>query len=378
MENTLAGRDLLRLLDFSPAEVALVLETAAYQKAAWAAGEHEAPLAGQAVAIILEKPSLRTRNSFEVAAFRLGCHPGVMADNCSAFSRGETVQDTIKVLQLEKPSLRTRNSFEVAAFRLGCHPGVMADNCSAFSRGETVQDTIKVLQNFYECIVLRTFAHSKIEEVAAVADVPVVNALTDGFHPCQILADLLTIREHLGDPRGLTMAYVGDGNNMANTYLEAGALTGMNVRIASPEGYEVDESVYQECVEAAERYGTGAVLELLRDPVQAVSGADIVVTDTWTSMGDEDQHDARLRAFDGYQVNSELMAHARPQAIFMHCLPAHRGEEVTDEVMDGTSSVVYDEAGNRLHAQKAVLSLLMGAKVPQDVLEKASSHWAGQ
>lgn len=329
MENALAGRDLLRLLGLAPEEVALVLETAAFQKAAWASGDHGAPLAGQAVAIILEKPSLRTRNSFEVAAFRLGCHPGVMADNCSAFSRGETVQDTIKVLQ-----------------------------------------------NFYECIVLRTFAHSKVEEVAAVADVPVVNALTDGFHPCQILADLLTIREHLGDPRGLTMAYVGDGNNMANSYLEAGALTGMHVRVASPEGYEVDPDVYRECVAAAERYGTAAKLELLRDPVQAVTGADIVVTDTWTSMGDEAQHDIRLKAFGGYQVNSGLMAHANPGAIFMHCLPAHRGEEVTDEVMDGPSSVVYDEAGNRLHAQKAVLSLLMGAPAPEEALERAAASWA--
>lgn len=328
MENTLAGRDLLRLLDLTPEEVSLLLEMASCQKAAWNAGDHEAPLAGQAVAIILEKPSLRTRNSFEVAAFRLGCHPGVMADNCSAFSRGETVKDTIKVLQ-----------------------------------------------NFYDCIVLRTFAHSKVEEVAEVADVPVVNALTDGYHPCQILADLLTIREHLGDPRGLTMAYVGDGNNMANSYLEAGALTGMNVRVASPEGYEVAPEVLGECRDAAERFDTGAVLELMRDPFEAVAGADIVVTDTWTSMGDEDQHDARLAAFDGYQVNSSLMAKAKPGAIFMHCLPAHRGEEVTDEVMDGASSVVYDEAGNRLHAQKAVLSLLMGAPVPQEALERAEAAW---
>lgn len=326
MHNTLAGRDLLRLLDLTPAEVALVLKTAACQKADWAAGIHEAPLAGQAVAIIMEKPSLRTRNSFEIAAFRLGCHPGVMADSCSAFSRGETVEDTTKVLQ-----------------------------------------------NFYDCIVLRTFEQGKVEEVARFADVPVVNALTDAYHPCQILADLLTIQEHLGDPRGLTMAYVGDGNNMANTYLEGGALTGMNVRVASPEGFEVDPAVFAECIEAAERWGTGAELALMRDPVEAVAGADIVVTDTWTSMGDEDEHDARVAAFQGYQVNAELMAHAKPGAIFMHCLPAHRGEEVTDEVMGAPYSVIYDEAGNRLHAQKAVLSLLMGAPAPQAALEAAAA-----
>ncbi len=328
MENKLAGRDLLRLLDLTPAEVALVLETAARQKAAWDAGVHDAPLAGKAVAIILEKPSMRTRNSFEVGAYRLGAHPGVMADDHSAFSRGETVEDTVKVLE-----------------------------------------------RFYDCIVLRTFAHAKVEEVAKFASVPVINALTDGFHPCQILADLLTIREHLGDPRNLTMAYVGDGNNMANGYLEGGALTGMDVRVASPQGYEVDRAVFDECVAAAERYGTGARLTLTNDPVAAVAGADIVVTDTWTSMGDEEQHDARVAAFQGFQVNAELMAHANEGAVFMHCLPAHRGEEVTDEVMAAPYSVIYDEAGNRLHAQKAVMALLMGVPAPDGALEAAAAAW---
>lgn len=328
MERILAGRDLLRLLDFTPAEVALVLETAARQKADWKAGVHDAPLAGQAVAIIMEKPSLRTRNSFEIGAFRLGCHPGVMADTTSAFSRGETIEDTVKVLE-----------------------------------------------RFYDCIVLRTFAQAKIEEVALHASVPVINALTDDYHPCQILADLLTIREHLGSPAGLTMAYVGDGNNMSNTYLEAGALTGMNVRVASPEGFEVDRAVFDECVAAAQKYGTGAKLELMRDPVEAVTGADIVVTDTWTSMGDEAEHDARVAAFQGYQVNAELMAHAKEGAIFMHCLPAHRGEEVTDEVMGMPCSVIYDEAENRLHAQKAVMSLLMGVPAPVCAVEAAQAAW---
>lgn len=329
MENTLAGRDLLRLLDLTPAEVALVLETAARQKAAWAAGVHDAPLAGKAVAIIMEKPSLRTRNSFEIGAYRLGAHPGVMADDHSAFSRGETVEDTVKVLQ-----------------------------------------------NFYDCIVLRTFAQEKIEEVARCADVPVINALTDSFHPCQILADFLTAREHGKELRGLNLTYVGDGNNMANTYLEGGALMGMHVRIASPEGFEVSPQVLQECRDAAERFGTGATLELMRDPVAAVEGADVVLTDTWTSMGDEDEHDARVAAFQGYQVDAALMAHAKDDALFMHCLPAHRGEEVTDEVMRAPYSVIYDEAGNRLHAQKAVMALLMGAPVPEGALEAAAA-WEG-
>ena len=308
--NPLAGRDVLRLLDLSPDEVELVLDTAAKQKADWAAGIHEAPYAGKAVAIILEKPSLRTRNSFDVGVTRLGAHSVIMSDDHSAFSRGETVKDTTMVLE-----------------------------------------------RFVDAIVLRTFAQSKVAEVAHWASIPVVNALTDDFHPCQVLADLLTIREHLGAPAGLTMAYVGDGNNMANSYLEGGALTGMNVVVATPEGYEPDEAVFAECLEVAAR--TGAELRLTHDPVDAVAGAQIVVTDTWTSMGDEEEHDKRLADFEGFQVNAQLMEKAAEGAIFMHCLPAHRGEEVTDEVMDGPQSVVYDEAENRLHAQKALISLLL-------------------
>ena len=308
--NPLAGRDVLRLLDLSPDEVELVLDTAAKQKADWDAGIHEAPYAGKAVAIILEKPSLRTRNSFDVGVTRLGAHSVIMSDDHSAFSRGETVKDTTMVLE-----------------------------------------------RFVDAIVLRTFAQSKVAEVAHWASIPVVNALTDDFHPCQVLADLLTIREHLGAPAGLTMAYVGDGNNMANSYLEGGALTGMNVVVATPEGYEPDESVFAECLEVAAR--TGAKLRLTHDPVDAVAGAQIVVTDTWTSMGDEEEHDKRLADFEGFQVNAQLMEKAAEGAIFMHCLPAHRGEEVTDEVMDGPQSVVYDEAENRLHAQKALISLLL-------------------
>lgn len=308
--NTLAGRDVLRLLDLSPAEVALVLDTATEQKAAWAAGDTSAPLAGRSVAIILEKPSMRTRVSFEV-----GC------------------------------------------VRLGAHPVVMTGDGSAFSRGESVQDTTLVLERFCDAIVLRTFAQDKIAEVAKWASVPVVNALTDDFHPCQGLADLLTIREHKGDLKGLTLAYVGDGNNMAGTYLEAGALTGMHVRIATPVSYECAPELVSECAEVA--LTTGGSISVGVDPIAAVSGADIVVTDTWASMGDEDDHDARLAPFAPFQVNAALMAHADSAAIFLHCLPAHRGEEVLDEVADAPYSRIYDEAENRLHAQKALLSLLM-------------------
>lgn len=308
--NPLAGRDVLRLLDLSPEEVELVLDTAAKQKADWAAGIHEKPYEGKAVAIILEKPSMRTRNSFDVGVTRLGAHSIVMSDSVSAFSRGESVKDTTMVLE-----------------------------------------------RFVDAIVIRTFAQSKVEEIAKWASIPVVNALTDDYHPCQVLADLLTAREHLGELDKLTLAYVGDGNNMANTYLEGGALTGMKVRIATPEGYEPMASCYAECQEVAK--GTGAELTLMRDPEEAIRGADIVITDTWASMGEEAEHDARLKTFQSYQVDGRMMALAKDSAIFMHCLPAHRGEEVTDEVMDGPQSAIYDEAENRLHAQKALLSLLM-------------------
>jgi ornithine carbamoyltransferase len=308
--NPLAGRDVLRLLDLSPSELHLVLKTAAAQKAAWGAGWQDHPYEGKAVAVILEKPSLRTRNSFEVGICRLGAQPVIMSDSNSAFSRGETIKDTTLVLE-----------------------------------------------RFVDAIVIRTFAQARVAEIARWASIPVVNALTDDFHPCQVLADLLTIQEHRGVLEEQVVAYIGDGNNMANTYLEGAALAGMQIRIATPEGFAVDEGIVAQCATVAAR--TGAQLHIGTDPVAAVAGADVVITDTWTSMGDEAEHDARLAAFDGFQVTAELMAQAAPDAIFMHCLPAHRGEEVTDEVMDGPWSVIYDEAENRLHAQKALLSLVM-------------------
>lgn len=312
-KNPLAGRDVLRLLDLTPEEFELVLDTAAKQKADWAAGIHDKPQADKAVAIILEKPSLRTRASFEIGAARLGAHPLVMSDKHSAFSRGETVHDTTLVLE-----------------------------------------------RFTDAIVIRTFAQSKVEEIAHWAKVPVINALTDDFHPCQGLADALTIREHKGKLAGLTLAYVGDGNNMSNTYVELGALAGMHVKIGCPETHPTNAKVVDEAREAAQK--TGASIDVFDNPRDAVRDADVVITDTWTSMGDEAEHDKRLKEFEGFQVNDELMALAKDDAIFMHCLPAHRGEEVTDEVMDGSHSVIFDEAENRLHAQKALLSLVMEDK----------------
>jgi ornithine carbamoyltransferase len=257
-----------------------------------------------------------------------------------------------------KPSLRTRVSFEVGCTQLGVHPVVMGPY-DAFSRHETVHDTIKVLERYVELIVLRTFAHSHIEEVAEYASVPVINALTDDFHPCQGLADLLTIRQHKGALQGLKLAYVGDGNNMAHTYLLAGALAGLDVSIASPDGYEPHAHALVQAKDLADRYGTGSAFEVLRDPVAAVTGADVVVTDTWASMGQEEEHARRLYDFADYTVDEALMAHADAAAIFMHCLPAHRGEEVADEVIDSVRSVVFDEAENRLHAQRAWMSLVL-------------------
>ena len=309
--NPLAGRDLLRLLDLSPEEFELVLDTAAQQKADWAAGIHETPCKDESVAIILEKPSLRTRSSFEIGTYRLGAHPLVMSDNHSAFSRGETVHDTTLVLE-----------------------------------------------RFVDAIVIRTFEQAKVEEIAKWAKIPVVNALTDDFHPCQGLADALTIREHKGQLKGLVLAYVGDGNNMSNTYVELGALAGMHVKIGCPSTHPTDAAVVEEARAIAQQ--TGASIEVFDNPQGAVEGADVVLTDTWTSMGDEAEHDKRLKEFEGFQVNAALMALAKDDALFMHCLPAHRGEEVTDEVMDGPQSVIFDEAENRLHAQKALLSLVMG------------------
>lgn len=309
--NPLAGRDLLRLLDLSPEEFELVLDTAAQQKADWAAGIHETPCKDESVAIILEKPSLRTRSSFEIGTYRLGAHPLVMSDNHSAFSRGETVHDTTLVLE-----------------------------------------------RFVDAIVIRTFEQDKVEEIAKWAKIPVVNALTDDFHPCQGLADALTIREHKGQLKGLVLAYVGDGNNMSNTYVELGALAGMHVKIGCPSTHPTDAAVVEEARAIAQQ--TGASIEVFDNPQEAVAGADVVLTDTWTSMGDEAEHDKRLKEFEGFQVNAALMALAKDDALFMHCLPAHRGEEVTDEVMDGPQSVIFDEAENRLHAQKALLSLVMG------------------
>jgi ornithine carbamoyltransferase len=258
----------------------------------------------------------------------------------------------------EKPSLRTRVSFDAGIAELGGHPLVVDARSTHFGRGETLADASRVLSRYVSAIVIRTSGDDRIREVAQAATVPVVNALTDGFHPCQVLADLLTVRERLGATVGRTLAYVGDAaNNMAHSYLLGGTTAGMHVRVAGPPGHQPDPAVVEAAARIAERTGGSAVA--LTDPVAAVEGADVIATDTWTSMGQEGDGLDRHGPFLPYQVNAALLAAAKPHAVVLHCLPAHRGEEITDEVMDGPASAVLDEAENRLHAQKALLTWLL-------------------
>ncbi|MBE0466357.1 MAG: ornithine carbamoyltransferase [Candidatus Desulforudis sp.] len=307
---TVKGRDFLSILDFSLRELGAVFGLARDLKMKLKAGEGYPLCAGKTLAMIFQKPSTRTRVSFEVGMHQLGGH----------------------ALYLNAGDLQ-------------------------LGRGETVADTARVLSRYVDGIMIRTFKQSDVEELARHAAVPVINGLTDWEHPCQIMADFLTILEHKGRLEGLKLAYVGDGNNVAQSLLLGGARVGMRVAMATPPGYAPNpELVYRAAAEAVE---SGGEIELTNDPVAAVRDADVVMTDTWASMGRENEHDARVALFRPYQVNEALVAHARPDYIFMHCLPAHRGEEVVNAVMDGPHSVIWDEAENRLHVQKALLALLL-------------------
>ncbi len=258
----------------------------------------------------------------------------------------------------DKPSTRTRISFEVGIAELGGNPLIVDTAQSQLGRGETIADTARVLSRFVDAVVWRTGAQARIEEMAGAATIPVINALTDEFHPCQVLADLQTIRERFGRLAGLTLTYLGDGaNNMAHSLLLGGATAGLQVRIAAPEGFTPRPEVVRDAkARAAE---TGGGVELVADPHAAVDGADVVVTDTWVSMGQEDDGLDRAAPFRPLQLNAPLLARAAKGAIVLHCLPAHRGDEITDEVLDGPASAVWDEAENRLHAQKALLAWLL-------------------
>jgi len=291
----------------SSADLRAILDDAALRKSRIKAGERSRPFDGKVLAMIFEKPSTRTRVSFDVAMRQLG---------------GETIMLTGAEMQL--------------------------------GRSETIADTAKVLSRYVDVIMIRTTAHDRLLELAEHATVPVINGLTDDTHPCQIMADVMTYEEHRGNVAGRTFAWTGDGNNVLHSLLEASARFGFRVNVAVPEGSEPDPKH----VDWARRNGGDVVLT--RSAEEAVEGADCVVTDTWVSMGQE--HRARgHNVFVPYQVNAALMKRAKPDALFMHCLPAHRGEEVTDEVIDGPHSVVFDEAENRLHAQKAVLAWCLGA-----------------
>lgn len=307
----LKGRDLLSVYSLSQAEVMEILRVAEELKAKQKQGIPHPLLAGKTLAMIFTKSSTRTRVSFEAAMYQLGGYP--------MFLSGQDLQ---------------------------------------LGRGETIGDTARVLSRYVDGIMIRTFSHEEVEELAKYAAIPVINGLTDLLHPCQALADIMTIKEHKGKLQGLKLAYVGDGNNVAHSLLNACAKVGMDIAVATPEGYEPDAKIVE--LAKADAAANGSKVEILHDPVAAVKDADVVYTDVWASMGQEAEHAARVKIFAPYQVNSALVAHARPDFLFMHCLPAHRGEEVAAEVMDGPNSVVFDEAENRLHAQKAVLALVMG------------------
>jgi ornithine carbamoyltransferase len=300
-------RDFLSFADFERDELLYLLGRAAELKALRNRGAPHAALAGKSIGLIFEKASTRTRVSFTVGAFELGALP------------------------LDLP---------VAQTQLG--------------RGEPIPDAARVLSRYLHGVVMRTFAQSKLEEFARWSSVPVVNGLTDELHPCQVLADLQTAQERLGTIDGLSVAWIGDGNNMAHSWIEAASILGFELRLACPEGYRPDPSF----LAAAEKRGRGRVV-LLSDPHEAARGANVVTTDVWASMGQEEEAQLRARAFAGYRVDAALMREADPKAIVLHCLPAHRGEEIDADVLEGAQSAVFDEAENRLHVQKAILEALI-------------------
>lgn len=307
----LKGKDMLSIHDLSVDEVQEILALAKELKAKQKAGVPHEILKGKTLGMIFEKSSTRTRVSFETGMYQLG---------------GQALFLSNRDLQL--------------------------------GRGEPIRDTARVLSRYLDGIMIRTFGHDRVEELAKWADIPVINALTDLLHPCQVLTDLLTIEEYKGkNLKGLKMAYVGDGNNMTNSFLYGCAKVGMTFVAATPEDYRPDETVFKNALEDAKE--TGAELSLVTDPKEAVKDADIVVTDTWASMGQEAEHEARKKIFAPYQVNKELLKGADKRVIVMHCLPAYRGEEITEEVLEANANVIFDEAENRLHTQKAIMALTM-------------------
>lgn len=307
----LKGRDFLALVDYSPEEILYLIDLAIDLKQKQKAGETFHPLKGKTLGMVFEKSSTRTRVSFEVGMYQLGGH----------------------ALFLSKNDLQ-------------------------LGRGETVWDTAQTMSRYLDGIMIRTFAHRNVIELARGATIPVINGLTDLFHPCQALADYQTILEHKGNLRGLKVVYVGDGNNMVHSLMIGASKLGIHFVCASPEGYEPDENVIKQTQEYAAQ--SGGSFKLVLDPKEAVVDADIIYTDVWASMGFEEEQAEREVAFKDFQVNEELVKLAKPDFLFMHCLPAHRGEEVSEGVIDGDRSIVFDQAENRLHAQKAIMAAIMG------------------
>lgn len=307
---SLAGRDFLRVNDWSAEELGHLLDVASDLKARGKQGSRDL-LPGRTLGMIFQKPSTRTRVSFEVAMYQLGGHALFLS---------------------------------AAELQLG--------------RGETIKDTARVLSRYLDAVMIRTFHQRDVDELAEHADIPVINGLTDDFHPCQAVADMLTVRERLGSIEGATVAYFGDGNNVLHSLMVAAAKLGADVVAAVPEGFDPDPSVVQWARDAAAQHGRE--VRIVRDPAEAARGADVLYTDVWTSMGQEAENERRLRELAAYQLHHGLLSLASERAIVMHCLPAHYGEEITEELLYDERSAVWDQAENRLHAQKALLALVVG------------------
>ncbi len=304
------GRDFLSLSDYSQDEIKYMLQVASQLKTQQKAGIPHPLLQGKSLGMIFTKSSTRTRVSFEVGMYQLGGQ--------GLFLSGRDIQ---------------------------------------LGRGETIADTARVLSRMLDGIMIRTFSHQEVQALAEYATIPVINGLTDLLHPTQVLADLLTIQEHVGRLAGLKLVYIGDGNNMAHSLMFGGAKMGLHVVIASPAGYKPNPEIV--AMAQADAKANGGFVEVVTDPLAAAKGADVLYTDVWASMGQEDEAEIRKRAFAGYQINREMLQVAASRAIVMHCLPAHRGEEISEEVLEGEQSVVFEEAENRLHAQKAIMALVM-------------------
>ena len=276
---------------------------------------------------------------------------GIIKGKFKAYEKHQPLTDRTLAMIFEKASTRTRVSFEAGMYQLGGSVVNLTTGDSQLGRAEPIEDSAKVISRMVDIVMIRTFGQDKIDAFAANSRVPVINGLTNEFHPCQILADIFTFIEHRGSIAGKTVAWVGDGNNMANTWLQASEILGFKVHVSTPSGYEVDQSIAG--IRSSDSY------KVFKDPMEACRGADLVTTDVWTSMGYEAENDARRKAFADWCVDTDMMRVAQPDALFMHCLPAHRGEEVEADVIDGPQSVVWDEAENRLHAQKALMEFLL-------------------